>query len=214
MNGQNGIASSHDRTDNNNYKPIQMLDPESVDNMLSHEMDKMSFKARNAIYEEIHGVASLAPEETPELIELSILKLAVEIDRIKHNYVAYMEATRGGYNSYVHDADTRLRFLRCELFDVPKAAVRMMKYLDLTLELFGKVALVRPIQMRDLGKKEMEMIRGGECQPMPFRDRSGRRLIVALNNFGLQYPLEVRVCSLVLPCLVVVLLEAVSTGQE
>eukprot|EP00536_Pseudo-nitzschia_multiseries_P008764 jgi/Psemu1/199014/e_gw1.229.4.1 len=170
------------------------MDPQSVENLLTREIDKLSFKARNEIYEEIHGVASLAPEETPELVEQSLFAMSAEIDRIKHKYVAYVEATRGAYNQYVHDMQIRLRFLRCELFVVKKAAVRMMKYLDLTHELFGPVALTRPIQLCDLGKLEMEMLRMGDAQPMPFRDRSGRRLVVAMNNFGLQFPLEVRVC--------------------
>jgi hypothetical protein len=177
------------------FQPLKM-DPQLVDDLLTHEMDKLSFKDRNDIYEEIHGVASLARDETPELVEQSLVKMSLEIDRIKHKYLAYVEATES-YNPYVHGTEIRLRFLRCDLFDVPKAAVRMLKYLDLTQELFGHLALRRPIQLRDLGKLEMEMLRVGDAQPMPFRDRSGRRLVVAMNNFGLQYPLKVRVCTIV-----------------
>ena len=205
------------------YTPLQM-DPHSVDELLTEEMGKLSFQARNAIYEEIHGVGSLAPEETPELIQRSLIEMSNEIDRIKHKYTAYVEATttttttttpmetssssseeeeRGTTDTttiaggttplYVQDIDIRLRFLRCELFNISKAAVRMLTYLDLTRELFGKVILKRPIQLSDLGKLEMEMLRLGDAQPISFRDRSGRRLMVAMNNFGLQYPLEVRV---------------------
>ena len=203
------------------YTPLQM-DPHSVDELLTEEMGKLSFQARNAIYEEIHGVGSLAPEETPELIQRSLIDMSNEIDRIKHKYTAYVEATttttptpmktssssseeeeRGTTDTttiaggttplYVQDIDIRLRFLRCELFNISKAAVRMLTYLDLTRELFGKVILKRPIQLSDLGKLEMEMLRLGDAQPISFRDRSGRRLMVAMNNFGLQYPLEVRV---------------------
>ena len=213
------------------YTPLQM-DPHSVDELLTEEMGKLSFQARNAIYEEIHGVGSLAPEETPELIQRSLIDMSNEIDRIKHKYTAYVEATtttttttttpmktssssseeeeRGTTDTttiaggttplYVQDIDIRLRFLRCELFNISKAAVRMLTYLDLTRELFGKVILKRPIQLSDLGKLEMEMLRLGDAQPISFRDRSGRRLMVAMNNFGLQYPLEVRVRIRVLYC--------------
>jgi hypothetical protein len=173
------------------YQPLKM-DPQLVDDFLTHEIDKLSFKDRNDIYEEIHGVVSMAREESPELIEQSLVEISREIDRIKHKYRAYVEATKS-YNPYLHGMEIRLRFLRCDLFDVPKAAVRMLKYLDLTQELYGNHALTRPILLRDLGKLEMEMLRVGDAQPMPFRDRSGRRLMVAMNNFGLQYPLEVRV---------------------
>ncbi len=174
-------------------KPLKM-DPELVDHLLSHEMENLSFKARNDIYEELHGVASLNPEETPEMIQESIRGLDLEINRIRHKYTAYNKATQS-YNPYAHGVDIRLRFLRCDLFDIPAAAQRMLGYLDLTQELFGDVVLTRPIQLSDLGKQEMEMLREGDAQPMPFRDRSGRRVMVAMNNMGLQYPLEVRVCK-------------------
>lgn len=160
--------------------------------MLNHEMENLSFKDRNAIYEEIHGVVSLDREENPQLIQQSLFEMNMEIDRIHHKYSAYTKATKS-YNPYAHGIDIRLRFLRCDLFHVPEAAKRMMRYFDLTQELFGDVALQRPIQLKDLGKMEMEMLREGDAQPMPFRDRSGRRVMVAMNNFGLQYPLEVRV---------------------
>ena len=175
-------------------QPISM-DPSLIDNMLTHEMENLSFKDRNDIFEEIHGVASLDVEETPDLIQQSLMAMNMEIDRIKHKYIAYTEATKS-YNPFAHGMDIRLRFLRCDLFDVSEAAQRMMRYLDLTQELYGDIALIRPIQLCDLGNQEMEMLRDGEAQPMPFRDRSGRRLIVAMNNFGLQYPLEVRVCNI------------------
>ena len=130
------------------YHPIKMK-PEMVDDLLTHEMDKLSFKDRNDIYEEIHGVASLAVKETPELIDQSLYKLSLEIERIKDKYTAYKEATKC-YNPYLHGVEIRLRFLRCDLFNVPKAAERMMKYLDLTQYLYGDYALTRPIQLRDL----------------------------------------------------------------
>ena len=179
----NGVTSG--------YQPLEM-DPKTVDDLLTNEMHNLSFKDRNDIYEEIHGVVSLAREETPELIEQSLMEMAIEIDRIKHKFSSFTKATKI-YNPFVYGVDIRLRFLRCELFDVPKATVRMLKYLDLAQELFGDFALSRPILLRDLGKMEMEMLRVGDAQPMPFRDRSGRRLMVAMNNFGLQFPLEVRV---------------------
>ena len=176
------------------FKSLKM-DPKIIDNLLNHEMEKLSFKDRNDIYEEIHGVASLARDETPELVEKSLAEMSKEIHRIKHKYASYVEATNS-FNPFLHGTEIRLRFLRCDLFDVPKAAYRMLRYLDLTRELFGKVTLTRPIEFRDLGKLEVEMLRFGDAQPMPFRDRSGRRLMVAMNNFGLQYPLEVRVCKM------------------
>jgi hypothetical protein len=74
------------------YTPLRM-DPQTVDELLTEEMGKLSFQARNAIFEELHGVGSCAPEETHELIERSLIEMSNEIDRIKHKYTAYVEAT-------------------------------------------------------------------------------------------------------------------------
>ena len=46
----------------------------AVDNMLSKELNQLSVKDRNALVEEIHGVRSLAPEETPELIATRLMQ--------------------------------------------------------------------------------------------------------------------------------------------
>ena len=58
---------------NNGSSPLP--DPPSnfsIDNSLSKELLKLSFKDRTAIEEEIHGVRCLAPEETPELLECAL----------------------------------------------------------------------------------------------------------------------------------------------
>ena len=71
-----------------------------------------------------------------------------------------------------------MRFLRCELFDVRKAAQRMLKFLDIALELFGEDALRRPIRLSDFSKEEMRYLKKGRYQVLPNRDRSGRRISV------------------------------------
>ena len=78
---------------------------------------------------------------------------------------------------YIHDdVEFRLRFLRCEFFHVQKSAKRMLRFLDLVLELFGDFALRRPIRLSDFTKEEMRYLRNGRFQIMPNRDRSGRRI--------------------------------------
>ena len=63
--------------------------------------------------------------------------------------------------TYVNDINFRLRFLRCELFNVLKAAKRIVYFLNLVLELFGKYALVRPIRLSDFTKEEQKDFRKG-----------------------------------------------------
>ena len=140
-------------------------------------------KDRNDVQEEIHGVHCLAPEETPELLQESLRQLAITLDVIipKNQKRAYLESQKLS-KTYVNEEGFRLRFLRCELFDVIKAADRIVRYLDLVLELFGKFALKRPICLHDFDSKELRYFRMGHFQFMPFRDRSGRRVLTACPN--------------------------------
>ena len=160
-------------------------DPHIVDALLSNEMLQLSMKDRNDIQEEIHGVHCLAPEETPELLQESLQQLAITLDSdviIPINEKgAYLQSQKLP-KTYVNGDDFRLRFLRCELFDVTKAARRIAKFLDFLLELFGDFALQRAIRLSDFDKEELRFIRMGYYQFMPFRDRSGRRIVTFLQN--------------------------------
>jgi len=163
-------------------------DPRDVDKLLSNELLQLSLQNRTAIQEEIHGVHCLAPEETPELLRNSLAELAVELDEGLSPYhtEAYRQSQEllpnndnGTTNTtYVNTDEFRLRFLRSELFDVPKAAKRLAFFLDMVLEYFGRFALERPIRLSDFNNKELKVMREGRCQLLPFRDRSGRRIIV------------------------------------
>jgi hypothetical protein len=173
-------------------------DPQGVEELLMQEMMRLSHNDRNDIQEEIHGVKCLAVEETPELVERALYELACEVDERTpdHQKKAYLQSQQPPkelpehqrilhelhqleplpQSSYVNDVEFKLRFLRCELFDIPKSAKRMLNFLDLVLELFGDYALRRPIRLSDFTKEEMRHMRKGRFQIMPNRDRSGRRL--------------------------------------
>lgn len=171
------------------------MNPETVDDMLSKELQQLSFATRSEINEEVHGVRCLAPEETPALLQESLQRLQEELSLLqRQNKAPAYDQTLCRYpHSYIHQVDFKLRFLRAELFDCSKAAVRMSLFLDLLLEFFGQISLERPIQLTDLSKTDMDVLRGGDIQPLPFRDRSGRRLVTTVNQFCLQYPFESRV---------------------
>ena len=124
----------------------------SVDELLSRDLQNMKFEDRNRVDEEMHGVATLCPDETPELLQHSLRDLQLAIDAMPvQDKTAYQEAQQY-HGTYVNEMDFRLRFLRTELFDVPKAARRMVKFLDLVKTYYGVVALQRPIRLSDFGK--------------------------------------------------------------
>jgi len=156
--------------------------PPDAESLLQEEMLKLSLKDRNSTQEEIHGVHCLSPEESPAFLEASLRKLDLElngnnipIDQKKAYLKSQELFASQNKPTYVNSEEFRLRFLRCELFDVPTAALRIAKYLTLVLELFGEFALQRPIRMRDFSKIELREFRKGRYQFLPYRDRAGTR---------------------------------------
>jgi hypothetical protein len=169
-----------------------------VDDLLSKELYQLSFADRNAINEEIHGVRCLAPNETPEFLHQSLSNLQRELDAMPYKPAydkaqAYARDPSTAKTSFVNTTEFRLKFLRCELFDAATAAVRLTKYLDLIAEMYGLFALQRKIQLTDFSKHELQILRAGYFQMLPFRDRSGRRVMCIVGNMGIQYDPSVRV---------------------
>lgn len=161
---------------------------DAVDKLLSKELLKMSASDRNDLQEEIHGVKCLALQETPHFLEQSLNDMAYELDEVlpvteKQGYI--MSQRKVASKEYVNSREFRLRILRCELFNVRKAAERLAIVCDCLLHLFGPYALERPVRISDFTSEELKSIRKGRLQPFPFRDQSGRRVMVIFPGAGL-----------------------------
>eukprot|EP00533_Pseudo-nitzschia_delicatissima_P002068 CAMPEP_0116086738 /NCGR_PEP_ID=MMETSP0327-20121206/5009_1 /TAXON_ID=44447 /ORGANISM="Pseudo-nitzschia delicatissima, Strain B596" /LENGTH=487 /DNA_ID=CAMNT_0003577797 /DNA_START=127 /DNA_END=1586 /DNA_ORIENTATION=- len=175
-------------------EPIHYADedfnPKEVDVMMAKELNKLAFSSRENINEEIHGVCCLAPEETPEMLDVALQKLSEAVDKIPSaDKQAYLQSQRlFPGNSYVNDRNFPLMFLRCELFNVQRAAMRMVRHLDFVLEIFdnNKKLLQRPIRLTDLGSRAMKLLRSGCLQLLPIRDSAGRRVFV-VSTFKSEY---------------------------
>ena len=132
--------------------------------------------------DEIHSVKCLAIDETQILIEQSIHELQIEIDSKipdtgKTAYLLSQLTVKR--RTFVNSKEFRLRFLRSELFDVQKSAIRMLKWLDKAYDLFGSVVLERPIRLSaDFTSNEQKVFRKGYVQLMPVRAfGTGRRIL-------------------------------------
>lgn len=149
----------------------------SPDALLAYELNQLSLKERMEINEEVHGVRDQyrRVEETSQLISESLQKLSVEIEEIRHK-PAY-EKSQKFPNTWVNTVEFRLIFLRCELFDVQKAAARFVAILELFVEYIGEYALEREIHLSDFSENERRMMDAGYLQTFPGRDRSGRRIL-------------------------------------
>jgi hypothetical protein len=153
------------------------LDPNLIDKVLSNEFRKCSFQDRELISEEVHGVRCLAPEENIDMANASLWQLSKELDLIcqsnnnntnnSNSTSAYQRSQQLGQQSitgtYVNSIEFRLKFLRCELFNARKAAIRIISFLQLLMDLFDnkEELLIRPLLLSDIGKKEIAMMKIG-----------------------------------------------------
>lgn len=159
-------------------------DAKAVDSLLSRELFRLSMNERNAMEEEIHGVHCRAPQETPKLLESSLKKLSRILDNDQmippHQKQAYLRSQKIP-TTYINSKEFRLRFLRLELFDIVKAAKKIVIFLDAAAFHFGDIVLERPVRLQDFDKKDLQILRSGMVQLLPFRDQSGRRVLVVTN---------------------------------
>ncbi len=164
-------------------EPQVDLDPKQTEALLSKELMQLTFQDRNDITEEIHGVQSLAVHESSYTRDEGLTKLQYKIDSLPPSEKEAYSLAQTLPVTYVNDSAFRLRFLRADFFDAGEAAKRMMSYLDLVLELFGIEALKRPLRTTDFKtKEEKSCLKGGLVQLLPYRDRSGRRVMVILSD--------------------------------
>jgi hypothetical protein len=122
------------------------------------------------------------PLETQELIDESLRQLDIELQALPSK-PTYDEAVK--LNSpYVQSNEYRLRFLRCDLWDAKKAALRLERNLDFMKKHFGPDALLREIYISDLDNDEIFAMRSGCIQILSGRDTIGRRILARFGDFG------------------------------
>ena len=166
---------------------VEVLNPEK---MMAQELGLLERKHRDAIHEEIHGVSTMAIEETPELLETSLRNFQTELDRIDPgSRFAYDIISSQDSNPYsrqlVAGPAFRLRFLRSVLFRPREAAQRMVVWLQILNAVYGHEALLRFDASMDffVGERDVQnAFRAGYFQTLPFRDRSGRKIFVMITD--------------------------------
>lgn len=191
---------AHDNNDDDDDRMdnIHSIDAAQVDKLLSQELMKLSFQDRTKIHEEVHGVSCLAPlDDNPALLQTCLLLMALEVERIAVK-PAVDYARHVLQSDYINNnVELRLRFLRSELWDPRKAAQQFVGYFELVRDYYGDEALMRPIRLSDFNKEELDLLKLGEYQLLPFRDRSGRRILTLVGQAGLHTSLRVRIKVLI-----------------
>jgi len=164
---------------------------QTVDKAWAREFFEIHKEKRESIFEELHGVRSRAVPETQETIRSGLLAMEQKIvkivtataspsaSRASRNLVeGHLLATEILRSEYVVAPEFRLRFLRAEFYDANKAARRYFKNLNYLLRLFGKYALMRPLELSDLSIFQRRCVESGKIQVLLHRDRMGRRMIL------------------------------------
>ncbi|KAL3904879.1 MAG: hypothetical protein SGARI_004718, partial [Bacillariaceae sp.] len=146
------------------------------------------------IHEEIHGVQTLAVEETPEFVQQKLAELDRALQEIPdREKSAYLEAIRFNSLYVINQERLRVPILRAEVFDARKAAIRLVKFLELVFDLYGHEALMRPITLADFNSEDINLMKQGLFQMLPGRDRTGRRVMGHFADIPAEFSVRSRV---------------------
>jgi hypothetical protein len=199
--------------------------PQSIDELLNRELAQLSLQEKINFGDEIHGFLSRAPPETPDFLREKFDAMQQHLGKLPNgSKLAYLEACRiqrqwldasVAVDVHVLTEEYRLRFLRADLHDPLKAAVRYCKWLDLLVEFYGEVSLTRPLYLSDLsgagespaksngGNRSdddaagdaLRLLKEGFVHLLPSRDRSGRRIVALIGRMGTEFPMRTRVSA-------------------
>ena len=125
--------------------------PVDTDSFLARELNQLSIEERSKALEEVHGIPQILnedPEELEKQFEIMEKELTENIkDKKAYDRALFLSP------KYVKDRSFRLLFLRAELLDGKKAAIKMVNHFQYKLELFGVEKLVKDIELEDLDGK-------------------------------------------------------------
>lgn len=140
---------------------------------LPAQLTALSFQEREAIIEEIHGVAP-EPKETKESREILLKEMREEIRNVPvkkktaYTRAAFLRPTLENDDAFM------LRFLRAERYDPKKAALKVCIHFEHKLEIFAPEMLPRRITVFDLTEEDIDEMRNGGSHPLKCKDRTGR----------------------------------------
>ena len=162
---------------------------------IAKELSSLSVEGRNELHEEIHGIATIPPED-PDDIAKKLQQLDSELSKHATPFQSspYEKAMRLN-PSYVGGRPFRLMFLRAYGYDPELAAMHTLRHFEWKYKLFvddrrrknGAAAddigvLGRPVTLNDLDQLDMEFLQKGVMLFAPGFDMAGRRVFVVSAN--------------------------------
>lgn len=175
---------------------------------LATEMAKLNAQQISEALEDLHGVSSFKPvAETPQLVQIKFAEFESKISKNKNKAYKMAEDIS---KKYVQNPDLRIRYLRCESYDVCKAVARFMSMFEQKLLYFGPSLLAQDIRLSDLSKDEIKILESGMIQELDQTDSSGRTVVVFLKEL---HPLVEGVDKYVSKIYVLIILDTTLTNS-
>ena len=140
---------------------------------LVEELNALSVREREGVYNEIHGISNQS-EETPELLDAAVKSLRNELGLIPKKKRHALDHAMFLKPTLMDDRAFMLMFLRADYFDTREAAIRMNKFFDFKLEVFGENKLAERITYEDLDEEDREVVDSGCVNTLAFKDSKGR----------------------------------------
>eukprot|EP00980_Cylindrotheca_fusiformis_P012514 scaffold3074_cov108-Cylindrotheca_fusiformis.AAC.1 len=147
--------------------------------LLAGEMSKLSIEEMSKAQDDVHCIGQTIIE-TPELIHRALVEFGEEA-RAQSNTV-YKVALQQN-RKYVEGEAFRLKFLRCNLFEIKSSVSQMMKFLQYKAKYFGIDKLGSDIMLSDLTNEDRDLLQSGFFHVQQCKDRSGRNVVWFFNGF-------------------------------
>lgn len=163
--------------------------PTGETDVLTFEFSKLSLQEQSQALSDIHHAGEL--QEDPVMIDKLLQDFEQEVGRSK--CAVYEQALKKD-RSYVEDPGFRLKFLRANMHDVPKAVKQMFSFLKHKAKYFGNDKVASDITINDLTPEELKILLSGIYHIQEGTDKNGR---VILHYFSKAMPSKIKVESMV-----------------
>eukprot|EP00934_Nitzschia_sp_Nitz4_P006197 Nitzschia sp. Nitz4//scaffold91_size79674//38160//39190//NITZ4_005369-RA/size79674-processed-gene-0.37-mRNA-1//1//CDS//3329560106//6187//frame0 len=159
----------------------------STQRILSDALNALTIQERDQLFHDVHGVAENSQvEETPSFLMQQLNEFQRELDLIKETgvnpHLAAFGLAHQMNQRFVNDPALQLSFLRSRRWDCKKAVADFLGHLDFKLTYFGASKLTKTLGIEDLQQQDLKSLKEGFLQLLPYRDRSGRAVLVWINN--------------------------------
>jgi len=119
------------------------------------------------------------PVECSELIAAKLKDLEIELDKLPISDKQGWGQAKAKCPDIVNDDAFKLMFLRAEVYNADLAALRLVKYWDKRIELFGLNKAFRPLKLDGALQGDETALGMGFTRLVPAQDEHGRSILLA-----------------------------------